>query len=365
MLEIRNRARLRAEKQRLLGEALRRHTCLFNTAWYLRQLPEGECTPAQALNHFLTKGRRANLSPGPWLDADWYWQEYPDVATTGQCAFDHYALHGEKEGRKPQPDLLLDVSTATSSEAPPLQRTAATWEELLSDPDFRVYFSLEERLREALEANPSLFDHSWYAEQLPRGRYERAQAVTHFLTKGRSANLSPGPWLDPAWYWREYPDVAASGQGAFDHYALHGEQEGRSPRQDFTPRLARAIVPPKPFILSVTAKAWEERCAGLQTTDSAWLVDALAESWEVESQLAAINPEHVLQEVRGTHSTYLQRYVERVLDGFVEDSFLILVPHFMLGERTGLRPTWRRWPHRFSAPTRSASCRPTVVIRHP
>lgn len=311
----------------LLGE----HPGLFDASWYLRQLSPGECPVDEAPRHFVMHGRHTNLSPGPWLDPAWYWQEYADVAATGQSAFDHYVLHGEKEGRQPHPELLLEISPRILSEAAPLDPTSVAWAELVNDPDFRVYFSNEERFRDAFRSHPNLFAPDWYLTQLPEGLCTADQALEHFMSKGRDQNLAPGPWLDPTFYWQEYPDVALTGQCAFDHYALHGEQEGRWPRRDFTPRLALAIVPSKPASLSITARAWEERCAGVQSTDPSWLLEELHDAWSSETQLAAITPEHLWLKVRGTHSTYLQPYVERVLDGFVEDSFLILVPHFMLG----------------------------------
>lgn len=307
------------------------HPILFDATWYLRQLAPGECTPDQAMSHFITNGRRANLAPGPWLDPAWYWQEYPDVAATGLAAFDHYVLNGEKEGRRPHPEIFLEVSSKALEETLPLDATSAAWEELLKDPDFRIYFSIEERLQEAFTEHPILFDTDWYLSQLPARTCTNDQALAHFLATGREENLSPGPWFDPRWYLQENEDVAQTGQCAFDHYVLHGEQEGRWPRPDFTPRLALAIVPPRPSTLSVTAHAWGERSAGNLSTDPSWLQSEIHNAWAAETQLAAISPEHLWYKVRGTHSTYLQPYVERVLEGFAEDSFLILVPHFMLG----------------------------------
>lgn len=258
-------------------------------------------------------------------------QEYRDVANTGQCAFDHYALYGEKEGRRPHPDLLLETGAESIIETPMLQLTAKAWEEVRRDPDFRAFISLEARFTQALSERPVLLDEAWYLTQIGEARSTSWNALAHFVTEGRAANLAPGPWLDPAWYLQEYPDVAASGQSAFDHYVLHGEQEGRQPRPGFMPRLALSIVPSRPRDLSVTAHAWVERCSDEKTGDPEWLLQELRAAWQSETQLASMPTSALLDHVRGTHSTYLQPYVDRVLDGFVEGSFLILVPHFMLG----------------------------------
>lgn len=314
-----------------LRAALTEHPGLFDVAWYLRQVPVGACDAETALDHFLTKGRDANLSPGPWLDATWYWQEHADVAAVGLCAFDHFALYGEGEGRRPHPDLVLQMPPDVPGGTDLLQLTAEAWDEARQDPDFRAYASLAERCTQALKNNPILFDATWYLERAGVSGDGPEQALQHFLTKGRAANLSPGPWLDPHWYWERYPDVAATGQCAFDHYLLHGEHEGRLPLPDFMPRLALAIVPSKPLDLRTTAAAWAERSHDPEITESKWLLHELGIGWEAEPQLASITPPDLLYQVRGTHSTYLQPYVDRVLDGFTADSFLILVPHFMLG----------------------------------
>ncbi|EKO3874065.1 glycosyltransferase [Vibrio metschnikovii] len=41
-------------------------------------------------------------------------------------------------------------------------------------------------------------------------------------------------WVDEAWYWQRYPDVAAAQMNAVDHYLEHGWREGRDPCAHFS-----------------------------------------------------------------------------------------------------------------------------------
>ena len=42
-------------------------------------------------------------------------------------------------------------------------------------------------------------------------------------------------WIDEAFYYARYPDVAASDMSAAEHYLTYGWQEGRAPSSGFDP----------------------------------------------------------------------------------------------------------------------------------
>ena len=186
-------------------------------------------------------------------------------------------------------------------------------------------------LTTALQRSPELFDAGWYLHQVDEGIPRNMSALQHFLTRGRARNLAPGPWLDPEWYWETYPDVAAVQQPAFDHYTLHGEIEGRAPHPHFVPRLNLWTYPFEFDPLELTAKGWSDRTALPGVMDPDWLVVEVRAAQASEPQLASITKTRLVSAIPGTHNNPLITFAERVVDAFVEDSVLILVPHFMLG----------------------------------
>ncbi|MDN5567345.1 MAG: glycosyltransferase [Paracoccus sp. (in: a-proteobacteria)] len=59
-------------------------------------------------------------------------------------------------------------------------------------------------------------------------------ALQDLVARSLSGQMrQPHPLIDPAWYLARYPDLAAVGAQAAMHFALHGDQEGRSPSAGF------------------------------------------------------------------------------------------------------------------------------------
>src|SRR5690606_27714861 len=72
-----------------------------------------------------------------------------------------------------------------------------------------------------------LFDLDWYRQRWPAAAADPEAAVAHFLDRGVSLGLDPGPAFSARRYLRENPDVAAAGMNPLLHYLAYGRGEGR------------------------------------------------------------------------------------------------------------------------------------------
>src|SRR5690606_8825934 len=73
-----------------------------------------------------------------------------------------------------------------------------------------------------------LFDFDWYRQRWPAAAADPEAAVAHFLDRGVSLGLDPGPAFSARRYLRENPDVAAAGMNPLLHYLAYGRGEGRA-----------------------------------------------------------------------------------------------------------------------------------------
>jgi glycosyltransferase involved in cell wall biosynthesis len=75
--------------------------------------------------------------------------------------------------------------------------------------------------------------------------------MTHFHRFGWREGRCPNAYFDPAWYVRQYPDVASADVDPLLHYIQHGEAEGRRPVPHFDPAWYRRAyqVPPNTLAL--------------------------------------------------------------------------------------------------------------------
>jgi len=73
-----------------------------------------------------------------------------------------------------------------------------------------------------------LFDLDWYRQRWPAAAADPEAAVAHFLDRGVSLGLDPGPAFSARRYLRENPDVAAAGMNPLLHYLAYGRGEGRA-----------------------------------------------------------------------------------------------------------------------------------------
>ena len=87
-----------------------------------------------------------------------------------------------------------------------------------------------------LNYNPSLFfDDQWYLNRYPDVAESGLSALAHYIELGSAEGRFPCMIFDPSWYLRENPDVLASGMEPYTHYIKHGEKEGRWPCEFFNP----------------------------------------------------------------------------------------------------------------------------------
>jgi glycosyltransferase involved in cell wall biosynthesis len=155
---------------------------LFDASYYVSQYPDVARAGISSLEHFFDFGFREGRRPNLYFDPQWYLAQNPDVQLAGFQPLFHYLAFGDIEGRRPS----------------------------------------------------LLFDPAWYRKQNNLGETENALA--HYLENRTSCRFAPIADFDIDHYAQAYPDVAAAGIDAFEHYALYGYREGRVPSSSFDPK---------------------------------------------------------------------------------------------------------------------------------
>lgn len=239
---------LRAKRSRRLQRAVRLIAAsgVFSTEWYARQ----RRPRTEPILDYLLFGAKAGLDPHPLFATDWYLRRNPDVAASGQNPLVHYLRSGAREGRDPGP---LFGSRWYAERHPEVDRSELT-------P--LVYYAAEGASQG--HVTTPLFDAGADAAEREQGR-----AFAAFLATSPSDRPDPNPFLltrpahargeddlvhwlsvdaerrplpvDPAWYARQYADVAADPAVAPAEYAAGGRIAGRVP-VDPAPRLAGARI---------------------------------------------------------------------------------------------------------------------------
>jgi hypothetical protein len=190
---------------------------LFDTRFYLRQLPVLIGSAWNPLVHYLVTSARGAADPHPLFSTRYYRAQNPDLGLANPLA--HFVRYGASEGRSPHP--LFDIPYY-------FQRR----------PDVRTQGAnallhyLERVFEEDLDPHP-LFDTSFYCEQADSLRTYHVNPLVHFLQNGDREDLLPIPWFDPLWYLTRYPDVAGV-SNPLVHYVEHGWREGRDPSPAFS-----------------------------------------------------------------------------------------------------------------------------------
>ena len=73
-----------------------------------------------------------------------------------------------------------------------------------------------------------LFDEAWYYRAYPDVAASAMNAAEHYAHAGAFEGRNPGPHFDTMAYFLANPDVAREGWAALVHYAYCGKAEGRS-----------------------------------------------------------------------------------------------------------------------------------------
>lgn len=74
----------------------------------------------------------------------------------------------------------------------------------------------------------TLFDESWYLDRYPDVAASGIPAAEHYLGFGAGEGREPGPAFSGRAYLERYPDVAGAGLNPLVHYLRHGKAEGRT-----------------------------------------------------------------------------------------------------------------------------------------
>lgn len=84
----------------------------------------------------------------------------------------------------------------------------------------------------AIEAS-GLFDPLWYLKRYPDVAAVGQDALTHYALHGGAEGRDPHPLFDGKWYLEQYPDYAISGLSPLGHYVLKGAAQGCDPNPLF------------------------------------------------------------------------------------------------------------------------------------
>lgn len=137
------------------------------------------------------------------FDAAFYLTAYTDVAASGLDPWEHYVRFGRSEGRAANAAELRFAELESFDAAYYLQ----------SNPD-------------VANAAISPYEHYFRFGKAEGRRAARALKVTP-SAEAMEAAAAGYPKFDGAFYFEAFPDIAASGMTALDHYLKYGRYEGR------------------------------------------------------------------------------------------------------------------------------------------
>lgn len=81
-----------------------------------------------------------------------------------------------------------------------------------------------------------LIDKEWYLETYPDVAAAGIPAQQHYMSTGWAEGRKPNPFFDTEWYFRNYRDVEEAGVNPLAHYVRAGWREGRDPHPQFSTR---------------------------------------------------------------------------------------------------------------------------------
>jgi hypothetical protein len=144
---------------------------------------------ANAVQHYLLHGWRANLEPNPTFDGHFLYPYYRSAGFYGPPALTFLLLR------------------------------AAGWP---------VYATrAQAQATAAIIASSALFDRVAYAARA--GRLNNLDPVLHYVVVGEQMGFAPSSGFDPEYYRDRNPDVSAAAINCLGHYLTYGSAEGRRP----------------------------------------------------------------------------------------------------------------------------------------
>jgi glycosyltransferase involved in cell wall biosynthesis len=188
---------------------------LFDTWFYLKQLPSDPALIENPLLQFLEDWSSNLANPHPLFDVSFYQRLYPDVVSSKKNPLLHYIMVGATGGCDPHP--LFDTSFYLD-QLPEAPRNGV-------NP--LVHF-LEQSGANATDPHP-LFDISFYLQMYPDVKKERANALVHFVRYGAAEKKDPSPFFDTAYYLANYLFADDTGLNPLVHFLTDGVNRGYNP----------------------------------------------------------------------------------------------------------------------------------------
>lgn len=152
---------------------------LWDAAFYLGQNPELN-PEVDLLADFISRGCNSGRDPHPLFSSAYYLAACPNDAEAGSNPLLHYLRHGHLNDFSPNP----------------------------------------------------LFSPDWYRRTYLLGQRD-IEPLGHYVREGARLRLRPHPLFDREYYERLYPDIAAAGIDAYQHFIAYGLKEARQ-AFDFT-----------------------------------------------------------------------------------------------------------------------------------
>lgn len=212
----------------------------FDPVFYRTVYDDIARTGADPFRHYSETGWREGRDPAPWFSTLAYLEQRPDVA--GQDPFLHYLQAGWREGAEPAAsrhrERFLERSAAlVRSQAGPVPATP----EAAADPDLPEGLTRQA----ARDLVAAAFDRDHYLSAYPDIAAAGVDALDHYLRTGRREGRDPTPDFSAADYLEVNPDVAASGVDPFVHWLVAGRAEGRPLRFElgFRGRIVAGLTP--------------------------------------------------------------------------------------------------------------------------
>lgn len=264
-------------------------TLLFDSKFYLGQLPWFLRGKVDAINHYLSEGWTMRLSPHPAFDSDHV------AAQLGVREWTEPPLLGFLEHKgNVSAHPLFDVEIYTRHVPLDCKRFAKSFEAFLEwSPGARAPFS-------------RFFSLDWYSTWEPVTRSGRMNPLLHYLTTQPARRRDPNPMVHNVWYDLQYPAKAGQAADPLIRFVKVGLREGHLPNP-FAARQLKLVgsdsVAPYDVVQRYVDVSDTDRRPGVITRAQESTLRSMARMGEPEFGASAPpSPGHVLSPVRVTEA---------------------------------------------------------------
>ena len=213
----------------------------FDPSWYRRRysLGEGE----SPLRHFLENARSGRVSPVEEFNVEYYLEHNPEVLQTDLDPFAHYLEIGFREGRDPSAyfpsrrymDYYLDGSDAENPLLHYLRQNPRPYLAAIFPDRYETESPQTGPDEVELVRATCLVDEAFYLAAFPDVAALGAGAVEHFARQGWREERNPNRYFDKAWYLEQMPAEERGAVNPLLHYVQVGEPQGLRPSSYFDP----------------------------------------------------------------------------------------------------------------------------------